>query len=104
MKYIKENIKDGVTLHLIINENFKTDFSVVFISIPLERENITKNALIPAIIKNGSANYKNYQALNEELEMLYGAAFDCGLDKTGDNLVLKFYIESINDNFLPRKK
>jgi len=35
--------------------------------------------------------------------MLYGASFDCGLDKTGDNLVLKFYIESINDNFLPEK-
>ncbi len=103
MKYIKQNIKDGVTLHLIINENFKTDFSVVFISIPLEKENITKNALIPAVIKNGSKKYNNYQLINEELEMLYGASFDCGLDKTGDNLVLKFYIESINDNFLPEK-
>jgi len=103
VKYIKQNIKDGVTLHLIINENFKTDFSVVFISIPLEKENITKNALIPAIIKNGSKKYNNYQLINEELEMLYGASFDCGLDKTGDNLVLKFYIESINDNFLPEK-
>jgi len=103
VKYIKQNIKDGVTLHLIINENFKTDFSVVFISIPLEKENITKNALIPAVIKNGSKKYNNYQLINEELEMLYGASFDCGLDKTGDNLVLKFYIESINDNFLPEK-
>ena len=33
---------------------------------------------------------------------MYGASFDCGLDKTGDNQVLKFYIESINDNFLPK--
>jgi len=103
VKYIKQNIKDGVTLHLIINENFKTDFSVVFISIPLEKEDITKNALIPAVIKNGSKKYNNYQLINEELEMLYGASFDCGLDKTGDNLVLKFYVESINDNFLPEK-
>lgn len=103
MKYIKQNIKDGVNLHLIINENFKTDFSVVFISIPLEKENITKNALIPAVIKDGTAKYNNYQLINEELEMLYGASFDCGLDKTGDNLVLKFYIESINDSFLPEK-
>lgn len=103
MKDTKQNIKDGVTLHLIINENFKTDFSVVFISIPLEKEDITKNALIPAVIKNGSKKYNNYQLINEELEMLYGASFDCGLDKTGDNLVLKFYVESINDNFLPEK-
>ncbi len=103
MNYIKEEIKDGVTLHLIINESFKTDFSVIFLSIPLEKENVTKSALIPAILKDGSKKYVNYQTINEELEMLYGASFDCGLDKTGDNLILKFYIESINDNFLPEK-
>ena len=37
------------------------------------------------------------------LEEMYGASFDCGLDKTGDNQVLKFYLESVNDNFLPQK-
>ena len=30
-----------------------------------------------------------------------GASLDCGLDKTGDNQVLKFYIETVNDKFLP---
>ena len=35
------------------------------------------------------------------MENLYGASFDCGLDKTGDNQVLKFYIETVNDTFLP---
>ena len=33
---------------------------------------------------------------------MYGASLDCGLDKTGDNQVLKFYIESVNDEFLPQ--
>ena len=28
---------------------------------------------------------------------------DCGLDKTGDNQVLKFYIETVNDEFLPQE-
>ena len=27
-----------------------------------------------------------------------------GIDKMGDNQVLKFYIEGINDNFLPAKQ
>lgn len=31
---------------------------------------------------------------------MYGASLDCGLDKTGDNQVLKFYIESVSDEFL----
>ncbi len=103
MEYIKKEIKSGVTLHLIKNNNFKTDFTVVFLTMPLEKENITKNALLPAVLRSGSNKYQSYQKIIEELEMLYGAAFDCGVDKTGDNLVLKFFIESINDNYLPSK-
>ena len=102
MRYTKREIKEGIKVHLIKNDNFKTDFTVVFLTIPLEKENITKNALIPAILRSGSHKYETYQKISEELEMLYGSSFDCGIDKTGDNLVLKFYIESINDNYLPQ--
>ena len=97
MNYIKEEIKDGVNLHLIINDNFKTDFTVVFLSLPLEKETVAKNALIPAILKSGCNKYKNYKKIVEELEMMYGAEFACGIDKDGDNIVLKFFIE-INES------
>ena len=40
--------------------------------------------------------------ISQEMEEMYGASFDCGLDKTGDNHILKFYIETINDKFLPQ--
>ena len=102
MRYTKREFKEGIKVHLIKNDNFKTDFTVVFLTLPLEKENITKNALIPAILRSGGHKYETYQKISEELEMLYGASFDCGIDKTGDNLVLKFYIESINDNYLPQ--
>ena len=35
---------------------------------------------------------------------MYGASFDCGVEKTGDNHVLKFYLESINNEFLPTEE
>ena len=41
--------------------------------------------------------------ISQELEEMYGASFDNGIDKTGDNQILKFYIESINDKYLPRE-
>ena len=41
------------------------------------------------------------EEISKRMEELYGASFDCGLDKTGDNQVLKFYIEAINDKYLP---
>ena len=103
MDYLKKEIKEGITLHLIKNKGFKTDFSVLFLSVPLDKENISQNAIMPAVLRDGCRKYNEFQKINKQLDMLYGASFDCGIDKTGDNLVLKFYIESINDNFLPNK-
>jgi predicted Zn-dependent peptidase len=42
------------------------------------------------------------EIISKELENMYGASFDCGLDKTGDNHILKFYLETINDAFIPQ--
>ncbi len=103
MNYIKKEIKDGVNLHLIINDNFKTDYVVFFLTVPLEKETVTQNALIPNVLKSGCQKYPNYKKIVEELEMMYGAEFDCGVDKEGDNLIIKFFINSINDSFLPEK-
>lgn len=35
---------------------------------------------------------------------MYGGEFDCGIEKTGDNHVIKFYLETLNDEFLPEKE
>ena len=39
------------------------------------------------------------EEISKELEGMYGASFNCGLDKIGDNHILKFYIECLNDDF-----
>ena len=44
---------------------------------------------------------KTQYEINETLESLYGSVFDCGIDKSGDNQIIKFYMEGINDKFLP---
>ena len=35
---------------------------------------------------------------------MYGASFDCGIDKAGNNQIIKFYLETLNDNFIPTKE
>ncbi len=101
MDYKNINIKDGITLHEINTDKFKTNLIAVFLTTKLKKENVTKNALIPAILRRGTKKLKTQEEISKRLEEMYGAEFDCGLDKTGDNQVLKFYIETINDNFLP---
>ena len=56
------------------------------------------------MLRRGSKKLTSQEEISKKMEELYGASFDCGLDKTGDNQVLKFYIEAINDKFLPEHK
>lgn len=103
MQYRKKEIKKGVQLHLIKTDKFKTNLIAVFLTLPITKENVTKNSLLSAVLRRGSKNMPTSMQISQEMEEMYGASFDNGLDKTGDNHILKFYLESINDNFLPQQ-
>lgn len=102
MEYIEKELKEGIKLHIIKTDKFKTNLISVFLTTKLNRENVTKNAFISTILRRGSKNMNSQEEISRTMEGMYGASFDCGLDKTGDNQILKFYIETVNDNFLPQ--
>lgn len=103
MEYKQTELKEGIKLHTIHTDKFKTNLIAVFLTTKLERENVTKNAVISALLRRGSKNMPSQEEISKQMEEMYGASFDCGLDKTGDNQVLKFYLETVNDNFLPQQ-
>ena len=103
MQYKENEIKKGIKLHEIQTDKFKTNLIAVFLTMPITRENVTKNALISEVLRRGSKNMPTLAQISKDMEEMYGASFDCGIDKTGDNQVLKFYIETINDNYIPQK-
>ena len=92
-------IKQGIKLHCIKTDKYKTDISCVIITTPLKRDTVTKNALIPFMLRRGSKKLPSQYLISKELENLYGASFNCGVDKMGDNVVLKFCIESISTEY-----
>lgn len=101
MSYSIEEIKQGVKLHCIDTNKFKTNLIAVFITLPLNREKVTFDTVIPAVLKRGTANLNSQEEISKKLENMYGASFDCGIEKIGDNHVIKFYLEALNDNFVP---
>lgn len=103
MAYITKEIKKGIKLHCIETDKFKTNLLAMFITLPLTRENITFNSVIPAVLKRGTAILKTQEEISRKLENMYGATFDCGIEKIGDNHVIKFYLEALNDNFIPKE-
>lgn len=100
----KIQIKEGINLHTIQTNKFKTNLISIFLTLPLTKENVTKEALISSVLRRGSMNYPTSEEMSIALEEMYGASFDCGVEKTGDNHVLKFYLETINEEFLPQKE
>ena len=101
MSYKTEEIKKGIKLHCINTNKFKTNLMAVVITLPLNREKITFDTIIPAVLKRGTNNLKTQEEIAKKLEEMYGAAFDCGIEKIGDNHIIKFYLEALNDNFIP---
>ena len=86
------------------NNKFKTNEIAVFVTIKQTQENATKNALIPAVLRRGSTNYRNQLEISKKLENMYGANFNCGVDKSGDYIILKFFIETINNEYSDSKE
>lgn len=104
MNYISKTIKDGVKLHFLNTEKYKTNLITVFLSVPLNRKTVTYNALIASILRLGTEKYQTQEEISKRLEDMYGAEFNCGVEKIGDNQLLKFYVEVLNDEFLPQKE
>lgn len=93
----------GVRANLIKTDKFKTNMIGVFFSTPMTLENASINALIPAVLRRGTNNYPTMKDISKKLEELYGAKFDCGISKKGENQVIRFYGEIVNKKFVDEK-
>jgi predicted Zn-dependent peptidase len=100
----KTELKQGINLHFIKTDKFKTNLICILLTVPLERQTVTKNALIPFLLKRGTANYKTQEEISKKLDDLYGTSFNCGIDKIGDNQVFKFYVEPIRDEYIEEEQ
>ena len=91
-------------MDIIKTEGFKTNLYAIFLTVPLNKEKVTINSLIPAVLRRGTEKYPNQLEINKKLEEMYGASFNCGVDKMGDYQVLKFYMETLSNKYLPEKQ
>ena len=89
---------------VINSKKFKTNLCSVFVAVPLRDDTVTKTALIPSILRRGTANLTSQLEINKKLEEMYGASLNIGIEKEAGYEVLKFYLEVINDDLLPEKR
>lgn len=99
MKYV--NIADGVKGLFIENNRFSTTHISINLYLPLKKETVAVNALLPFVLSSCCKDYPDFSALNLKLSELYGADVGGIADKIGDTQLLKFFSFCIEDEFVP---
>ncbi len=102
MEFSNENGR--FNFHHLSTDKFKTNLVQIYFMLPLKNEKeAAMNALIPSILERGSKNYKDNQVIKTELENLYGSAMHFNILKRGENQILRFSLEMVNEKFLNHK-
>ena len=97
------NLGKGINLTLIQEEKFKSNLVSIYIQRLLDRDEVTKNALIPAIIKSGSEKYPSATEMTNHQDDLYGVSLGADAIKRGETQVITFKIISTEEKYLDEK-
>lgn len=92
-------INEKTFIHIINVTKFKSNLIAAFLLTDLNRETVTKNALIPAVLRRGTEKLKTMKDISIKMEEMYGALFDASTDKIGDKQAVELYISSINNDY-----
>lgn len=93
------NITKGVDGLFIKNERFKTTLISVNMYMPLDKDKISSQALLPYLLTSCSAEYDNFTKLNKQLDMLYGAELSVVLGRAGDTQQMKIAVSAVNNEY-----
>ena len=93
------NLAEGVKGIFIKNDRFKTTLLSFNFYLPLNKDTVADNALLPFILTSCSEKYPDFSRLNYILAKLYGARLDASAEKYGDYQLLKMTVSLINDKY-----
>ena len=97
----KSEIKPGVSLTCISTDKFKSGcFTVNFLS-HLKHETAASNALLPRVLRRGSANLPDMESITAALDDLYGVRIEPIVRKKGELQCIGFYADFPDDRYIP---
>jgi len=91
---------NGYNLHLIPTKKFKTIHMVAKFKAPLDKDAITKRALLPYLIQQGPKAYPSQAEFQSKLDELYGASLSIDGAKKGNNHIMSFRFEVANQEYI----
>lgn len=90
---------DGVHFSSVTDSKFKHNRITANMVMPLDRQTVSHNAVVPFLLRKGSRECPDFTKLNRRLCELYGASLSCDVSKFGGYQVLELSIYGIDDRF-----
>ena len=95
----REQLCDGVHFSSVTDPKFKHNRITANLVIPLDRETVTDNAVVPFLLRKGCRSCPDFTRLNRKLYELYGASLACDVTKYGSCQSLDLSIYGVDDRF-----
>ena len=90
---------EGAQFRSIRDGRFKTVLMSVHFLLPLRRETVAENAILPFLLTRATQQYPDFTKLNEHLAELYGASLDADTERIGDAQALTVSASAIADRY-----
>ena len=101
---LRKEIMPNVRLTHLQTDKFKTGVFSATILTGLDRENASKNALLPYVLRRGTALHNDMDSIAALLDDAYGAVIEPVVRKKGETHCIGFYADFADDFFLNGKE
>ena len=99
MDRIHQTLAPGVELVMTRTDQFKTGLFSVTLTVPLDRDTTTANALIPEVLYRGSRLHPDMESLSAATDNLYGASLGTTVRQRGESQCVGFLCSFIDDKY-----
>lgn len=101
MKIIRKEILPGVAVNCLQSDKFKSACLSVMMLTQLTKETASLDALVPFVLRRGTAHYVDMEAISNRLDELYGAVIVPSVRRVGEIHATGLYSTFLEDSFLP---
>lgn len=102
-KLVSESLIEGVKLHTIKTEKFKTGLLNLYFQRPLNSTEVTYNSLLPMVLLRGCEKYNTSKSISREREHLYGTLLYGSVKKKGERHIIEFSMTTADKSYVEEK-
>ena len=93
-------LNEGINLHLLHSEKFKTVLFGLYIKRPLDRGEVALNALLSRVLDKATSEHPTARSLNQAFEDLYGSLIVSDVHKYGEKQMIQIKVQVPGEQYI----